>query len=76
MFVEPTFSEISGDEQQDARSPVGRRREPPLVWQGEMLYRHRRDSSMVEEGNMGHLQTLMKPKILSFCHFFCFRRWD
>ena len=54
MFVEPTFFEISGDEQQGARrSPVGRRREPPLVWQGEMLYCHRRNSSMVEEG--GHL---------------------
>ena len=35
IFVEPTFLEISGDEQQDARrDPVGRRREPPLVWQG------------------------------------------
>ena len=32
MFVEPTFSEMSGDEQQGARrSPVGRRREPPSV---------------------------------------------
>ena len=51
IFVEPTFFETSGKEQQGARrSPVGRRREPPLVWQGEMLYRHRRDSSMVEEG--------------------------
>ena len=51
MIVEPTVSEISGDEQQRARkSPVGRRREPPLVWQGEMLCRHRRNSSMVEEG--------------------------
>ena len=51
MFVEPTVSEISGEDQQGARrSPVGRRREPPLVWQGEMLYCHRRNSSMVEEG--------------------------
>ena len=51
MFGEPTFSEISGDEQQGARrSPVGRRREPPLVWQGEMLYRYLWDSSMLEEG--------------------------
>ena len=33
MFVEPTFFEVSGDEQQGARrSPVGRRGEPPLVW--------------------------------------------
>ena len=32
IFVELTFLEISGDEQQGARrSPVGRRREPPLV---------------------------------------------
>ena len=51
MFVKPTFSEISGDEQRGAkRSPMGRRGKPPLVWQGEMLYRHCRDSSMVEEG--------------------------
>ena len=43
MLVEPIFLETSGDEQQGARrSPVGRRKEPPLVWQGEMLYRHRR----------------------------------
>ena len=50
MFVAPTFFEISGDEQQGVkRSPVGRRREPPLVWQGEMLHCHRRNSSMVEE---------------------------
>ena len=49
--MEPTFSEISGDKQQGARrSPVGRRREPPPVWQGGMLYCHRRNSSMVEEG--------------------------
>ena len=51
MFVEPAFLETSGHEQQLARrSPVGRRRDPPLVWQGEMLYRHRWDSSMAEEG--------------------------
>ena len=51
VFVEPIFLEASGYEQHGARrSPVGSRREPPLAWQGEMLYRHHRDSSMVEEG--------------------------
>ena len=50
MFDEPAVLEASGLEQQGARrSPVGRRREPPLVWQGEMLYRHLRDSSIEEE---------------------------
>ena len=44
VFVEPILLEISGDEQQGARrSLAGRRRKPPLVYQGEMLYRHRRD---------------------------------
>ena len=63
MFVEPTFSEISGDEQQGARrSPVGRRRKPPLVWQGEMLYRHRRNSSMVEEGGQLDRRVAFGPK--------------
>ena len=51
MFVKPNVFEISGDEQQDARKvPVGRRREPSLICQGEMLHCHRRNSSMVEEG--------------------------
>ena len=50
-FLEPAFTKTSEDEQQGARrSPVGRRREPPQVWQGEMLHRHCRDSSMVKEG--------------------------
>ena len=32
VFVEPTFSETSEDEQHDTRrGPVGRRRETPLV---------------------------------------------
>ena len=55
MCVEPNFFEISGDEQQGARrSPGGRRREPPLVWEGEMLYCHHRNSLMVEErGQLG-----------------------
>ena len=43
---------------------MGRRRDPPLVWQGEMLYRHGRDSSMVErEGSLiGELS--FDPKIM------------
>ena len=44
VFYEPAFLETSGDEEQDARRcPAGRRREPPLVWQGERAYRYRRD---------------------------------
>ena len=36
VFVEPALLETGGDEQQRARrSPVGRRREPPLVWHGD-----------------------------------------
>ena len=55
--------EISGDEQQGARrSPVGSRREPPLVWQGEILYRHRRDSSMVEEGGRLDRRVVFGPR--------------
>ena len=51
IFKEPAFLETSGDDHQDARrSSVGRRREPPFVWQGEMLFRHGRDSSVVAEG--------------------------
>ena len=51
-FVELILFEVIGDKKQGTRrSPVGRRREPPLEWQGELLYRYRRDSSMmVEEG--------------------------
>ena len=37
VFVGPAFFDIRGDEQQGASSPVGRRREPPLVWQGETV---------------------------------------
>ena len=48
-FLEPVFLETSRYEQHGARrSPVGSRREPPLVRQGEMLQRHRRDSPMAE----------------------------
>ena len=62
MFEEPTFSEISGDEQRGTRrSPVGRRREPPLVWQGEMPYCHRRNSSMVEEGGQLDRRVVFGP---------------
>ena len=53
MSLEPALLETSGDKKQGARrSPEGRRREPPLVWQGQVLHRHRRDYSVaaVEEG--------------------------
>ena len=64
MFEEPTFLEISGDEQQGVRrSPVGRTREPPLVWRGEMLYCHRRNSSvMVEEGEQLDRRVVFGPR--------------
>ena len=63
MLVEPTVFYISGDEQQSARrSPVGRGREPPLVWQGEMLYCHRRNSSMVEEGGQIDRRVVFGPR--------------
>ena len=64
MFVEPTFFEMSGDEQQGARrSPVGRRREPPLVWQGKILYCHRRNySMMVEEGGQLDRRAVFGPE--------------
>ena len=62
MFVEPAFFEISGDEQQGARrSPVGRR-EPPLVWQGGMLYCHRQNSPMVEEGRQLDRRVVFRPR--------------
>ena len=63
MFVEPTVSEISGDEQQGARrSPVWRRGEPSLVWQGEMLYRHRQNYSMMEEGGQLDRRVVFGPR--------------
>ena len=64
MFLEPTFfAEIIGDEQKGARrSPVGRRREPPLVWQGEVLYCHRRNFSMVEEGGKIDRRVVFGPR--------------
>ena len=62
-FVDPTFLEISGNEQQGAtRSPVGRRREPLLVWQGEMLLCHRRDSSVAEEGGQLDRRVVFGPR--------------
>ena len=63
MFVELTFFDISGDEQQGARrSPVGRKRELSLVWQGEMLYCHRRNSSMVEERGQLNRRVVFGPR--------------
>ena len=57
------FSEISGDEQQGARrSPAGSSRKPSLVWQGEILYRHCRDSSMVEEGGQLDRRVVFGPR--------------
>ena len=62
MFVEPSFLEIRGGEQHGARrSPVRRRREPLLVWQGDMLHCHRRNSSMVEEGGQFGRRAVFGP---------------
>ena len=41
---------------------MGRRREPLLVWQGDMLYSHRRDSSMVEEGGQLDRRVVFGPR--------------
>ena len=63
MFVQPTFLEINGDEQQRGRgSPVGRRRDPPLVWQGEMLHRHRGDYSISEEEGQLNRRVVFRPR--------------
>ena len=65
--MEPDFSEISGDEQQSARrSPEGRRREPPLAWQGDILYCHRRNSSLVEEGEQLDRRVVFGPREVVF----------
>ena len=74
MFVEPTFFEISGDEQQGARrSLVRRRRKPPLVWQGEMLYCHCRNAPMVEEGGQLDKRVVFGPSDDVFCGEVVFR---
>ena len=40
------------------------RREPPLVRQGEMLYLHRRHSSMVEEGGQLDRRVSSDPEMI------------
>ena len=63
MFVEPTFVEISGDEQQGARrKEESGGREPPLVWPRETLYCHLRNSSMVEEGGQLDRRVVFGPR--------------
>ena len=61
--MEPNYFEINRGEQQGARrSPVGKRREPPLVWQGEMLYCVLWNSSMVEEVRQLRRRVVLGPR--------------